>query len=465
MFSVYVDDPYEVEGWRTLVHVCRRWRTLVFESPHHLNLQLSCSVRTPLPAKLDVWPALPIVVQHNYGQKRNLDNLIAAIKHNDRVCKIEFRTFFDISQLEEVVSVMQVPFPALTDLKLVFNEEVFYREVYSYEGVFETASMVIPDSFLGGSAPRLQRLYLQGISFPGLPKLLLSTTNLVSLQLRDLPHSCYISPDTIVTCLSASARLKSFSLEYESPRSPQDWESRHLPPVPPPTRNLLPVLTMLRFKGFHEYAEDLMTRIDTPLLRRLHITFFNETIANLPHLSQFINCIRKFQALDEARVLFSEDEVRVTLPLSIGTIGFEGLVLKTSWDGSVGLLEILDRLCRPLLPTLARVEQLYIHGDDRPLSMSWSEGIQPSHWLEFLHSFTGAKYFYLGEDLAPCILPVLGQLVGERTAEVLPALQNLFIYELWNQGDVRGDIEKFVAARQLSGHPINYNIPAVPVGS
>jgi hypothetical protein len=51
--------------------------------------------------KLDIWPALPIVVHHRPYRKGKLDNLIAAIKHNDRVCNIDFRTFFDISQLEE----------------------------------------------------------------------------------------------------------------------------------------------------------------------------------------------------------------------------------------------------------------------------------------------------------------------------------------------------------------------------
>ena len=66
-----------------------------------------------MPAKLDIWPSLPIVVyQHNFREQK-LDNLIEAIKHNDRVCKIDFRSPFDIGQLEQIVSVMEVPFPAV----------------------------------------------------------------------------------------------------------------------------------------------------------------------------------------------------------------------------------------------------------------------------------------------------------------------------------------------------------------
>jgi hypothetical protein len=322
---------------------------------------------------------------------------------------------------------MQVPFPALTDLKLVLNK------------AFETVT-VIPDSFLGGSTPRLQRLHLEGISFPGLPKVLWSATDLVSLQLWDLPHSYYISPDVMVTCLSALVCLKSFTLEFESPQSRQDRESRHLPP---PTRTLLPALTLLRFKGVYEYAEDLMTRIDAPLLHRLHITFFNETVPKIPHLSQFINRIPKFQAFDDASVAFSDDDVRVTLS--------EGLVLGILWD-EFGQLSSLVRLCGSSLPTLAMVEQLYIHGEGSFRPFHWLKGIQHSCWLELLHLFTGARNLYLSEELAPCILPVLQQLVGESTTEVLPTLQNLFLYQ--QRRPVGEGVENFVAAHQLSKHPI-----------
>jgi hypothetical protein len=113
IFNVYVNGYYYYSGkreeWRTLVHVSRRWRTLVFGSPHHLNVQLFCSICTPTPAKLDIWPALPIVVHQHKPREQKLNNLIAAIKHNDRVCKIDFRLPFDIWRLEEIVSVMEVP--------------------------------------------------------------------------------------------------------------------------------------------------------------------------------------------------------------------------------------------------------------------------------------------------------------------------------------------------------------------
>ena len=42
-----------IEAWQSLVHVCRRWRCLVFESPRRLNLRLVCAQGTPA-RQLDV---------------------------------------------------------------------------------------------------------------------------------------------------------------------------------------------------------------------------------------------------------------------------------------------------------------------------------------------------------------------------------------------------------------------------
>ena len=110
----------------------------------------------------------------------------------------------------------------------------------------------LPDGFLGGSAPRLQSLELDSIPFPALPKLLLSATDLVHLTLWNIPHSGYISPEAIVTGLAVLANLKSLTIEFESPLSRPDRESRR---PPPPTRTVLPALTRFEFQGVSEYLE------------------------------------------------------------------------------------------------------------------------------------------------------------------------------------------------------------------
>ena len=76
---------------------------------------------------------------------------------------------------------------------------------------------VLPDSFLGGSTPSLQSLKLEGIPYPSIGKLLLSTTNLVRLSLYCIPHSRYISPKTIISCLSTLTKLESLFLGFQYP--------------------------------------------------------------------------------------------------------------------------------------------------------------------------------------------------------------------------------------------------------
>jgi hypothetical protein len=101
-----------------------------------------------------------------------MDNIIAALGHRNRVCEVDLLYFADW-QLAQVLAAMQVPFPELTDLNLRSNGQTMH---------------VIPDSFLDGSAPRLRSLNLDGIPFPGLPKLLLSATHLVELRFTSTPH-------------------------------------------------------------------------------------------------------------------------------------------------------------------------------------------------------------------------------------------------------------------------------------
>jgi hypothetical protein len=48
-----------------------QWRTLVLESPRRLNLRLFCTPKTPVKDTLDVWPALPLIVE---GRARVLVN-------------------------------------------------------------------------------------------------------------------------------------------------------------------------------------------------------------------------------------------------------------------------------------------------------------------------------------------------------------------------------------------------------
>jgi hypothetical protein len=433
--------PTEIEAWHTLVHVCRTWRTIVLGSPHRLDLRLLCREKTPVKETLAVWPPLPIVIMQD-GQPTQMDNIILALEHNDRVCRIDLMHVIN-PELEEFLTVMQQPFPALTELALWHG----YRPKDEDEMI---EMPVIPESFLGGSAARLQYLYLERIPFPGLPKLLLSATDLVTLRIRELPHSGYISPEAMVRCLSTLTRLDSLLLGFKSPLSRPVRASR---PPHPPTRSTLPTLTDFLFEGVSEYLEDFVARIDAPLLDSLVITFFHQLIFDTPQLVQFFARTPNIQPGVEARIDFFNRKVEITSPSTYpGKIELGVSCSQSDWQ-----LSSLAQVCSSPLPEafIPKVERLYIYDYENEYDrLRWQDDIEDSQWLEVLQPFTALKDLHLSREFLPRIAPAFQELAGERVTEVLPALQSLFLEELHPSGPVWEAIEKFVAARQLAGHPI-----------
>jgi hypothetical protein len=435
-YNDYTYPPYsrEIEAWQTLIHVCRRWRNLVLESPRRLNLRLYCTLKTPTKDALDVWPALPLIVAGIIAFPPGRDNIIAALGQSNRVCGV-FLEDLDLSgQLENVLASMQVPFPELTDLRL-----------FSY-GVTQTS---IPDSFLGGSAPRLRSIELSGILFPGVPNFLWSATHLVRLSLADISRSVFISPEVMVPLLSVLSNLDTLELEFKSPLSFRGPESRSLHPR---NRSILPALTKIHFKGATEYLEDLVTFIDAPQLDIFRITFcgtLDQNDFDTPRLAQFINRTPKLSKRD-AHVKFYDYDASVTLLARSGTLEISIPDRK---------LSSIARVCNSSLPVPSTVEDLYI--ESGLTQTVWKNRAIPNTgtlWLQLLLPFTTVKNLYLSKEFAPGVAAALQELVGGRITEVLPSLQNIFVEGLEPSETFQENIGRFVAARQLSDHLIAISV-------
>jgi hypothetical protein len=434
IFDYYMGLRFEdwrtmTNAWQLLVHVCQRWRCLVFASPRRLNLQLCCTPATPARDTLDVWPALPLIIWDDIYSSSIMDNVIAALEQSNRVRVL---SLWDLVgwQIEQVLTAMQVPFPELTHLQLTSRDEMPPRS--------------ISDSFLDGSAPRLQSFVLHGIPFPGLPRLHLSATHLVRLELFDIPHSGYISPEAIVTLLSVLSNLEVLSLGFRSPQSRPDWESRR---PPPPKRSLIPALVNLYLKGVTEYLEDVVTFIDTRQLRKLNIALFNQIDFDTPRLAQFIN--RTFNlAKPDAYVRFDDYRARVELQLESGILEIAIACREPDWQ-----LSSIEQVCNSSLRPLSTVEDLYI--ERRYQQLVWKDDpIENTLWLQLLLPFTAVKNLYLFKELSQGIAAALKELTGGRITEVLPSLQNIFVGGLETLEPFWENIRQFVAARQLSDHPI-----------
>ena len=445
-------DEREMHSWCTLAHVCRKWRDLVLGSPRRLGIRLWYKANQPLQGMLDIWPPLPIAIWANPQFMRgghDNDDIVAALDSglNDRIYRIQLLDF-PSWQLEDVLEAMHQPFPLLSVLGLG----------HYHEDEDEIES-VIPDSFLGGSAPHIQTLYLDHIPFPGLPKLLLSATHLVNLSLRRIPHSVYFPPEVLVDCLSVLTRLEILNFDFESPRSRVDQIS---PLVPPPTRTLVPVLTELWFRGLDKYLEDLVARIDAPLLDKLEIFFLHEPILDNSQLTKFIGRTPKLKARNEARLVIFDREVWVALQLP--QTPTRSLKLGISYKHSDLQLLPLAQVCSLSFPEgfIPAVEHLNIIWDEG-YGPQDSDVIENNQWLALLRPFTGVKSLYISRVAVPRIALVLQELVGERVTEVLPALETLSLYET-TSGPVQEGIAEFVSARQVAGHPITISYCAPYIG-
>ena len=434
-----------VDGWVTLAHVCQRWRSIVFQSPLRLNLRLLCTPKTPARDALDVWPRLPLIIWDVRsifdGKSSSVGNIIAALEHNDRACRIELKHYQSLEMGYITNSAaMHRPFPELTHLLLKKFESFEYGP-----------GPILSDSFLGGTAPRLRSLELDNVPFPGLPKLLLSTTHLVNLSLHKIPRSSDIPPEAMVTSLSALTNLEFLCLEfrYAQPPSHPALEGQR-PPPPPLTRSILPSLTKFRFNGFSEYLEEILAGIDAPRLDELQIIYFNQIIFGTPQLLQFFSRRPTLRVPEEGHIAFNSKAIIVKFPSQ--TSEYDVLSVEVPFTAPERQLSSLEQVCASSFPFLSTLEGLYIFEDQN--APRWQDDIENTLWLALLRPFAAVKSLYLCEKIIPHIAPALQELVGDRTTEVLPTLENIFLETLQPPGPLQGGIEKFVAVRQLTSHPV-----------
>ena len=454
IFYFYLDPPQchhpsfivgdtSLDAWHTLVHVCQRWRYTVFASPRYLNLQLHCTNKTPAKDMLDIWPEFPIVVSYHSSpnsRPRGVLNVISALQCNRRVCEINL--LGPPKSLLKRFTALKVAFTALTSLRVSSSDD--------YEGW-----SVLPDSFLGGYAPCLRSLELHGVSFPALQKLLLYSTDLVTLRLERIPISWYISPEEMASFLSTLTKLEEFAIGFLPLLFPWHQLTQHH--VPPATRFVLRALTSLRFRGDCWYLEALISRILLPLLDSVDITFAAQPAIqpafHAPLLRELICSTEAFEAPHRADLSFHPHFVNITLSQPEDMANCRTLKLGALCRGSDFQRSSLAQLCNLTLPPLPTLEHLYIHCSF--MRAHWINELDNAQWLEVLRPFTSVKNLYLSDQLVLYVARVLQGLSGEGVTEVLPALQNLFLPGLKPTGAVLKVIGNFLATRQLSGHAVS----------
>jgi len=291
---------------------------------------------------------------------------------------------------------------------------------------------------------------LIGIPFPSLKTALPSFHQLVELSLKDIPHSGYVPPEAIVTGLAELSKLQKLRLHFRSPLSRPHQEDRC---VPPPTRTVLPALSILDFRGVSEYLEDLVAQIDAPQLKEVRTVFFHQLAFDTRQLPQFFDRTAVLGKSNRADVLLDGAFARVSLYSRDRADERRTLVLSIKCGASDWQLSSLAQVCGSFLPAISTLECLYIReGSLRP---RWNDDMENAQWVELLKPFAASKNLYLHKELVPRVAraleeePAAGEVVG-----LLPDVQNIFTLGSLPSETVREAFGKFVSQRERSGRPV-----------
>lgn len=429
----YWDIMDNVRAWQRLVHVCQRWRQIVFASPRYLDLFLYFSNGTPI-RNLSSWPELPIFM--SYYHPFNENDAMTLLKHPDRVRWIVLGCLTSL-QLGRVLALMQKPFPLLTHL-----------ELYAPHGEDVTGVPALPRGFLGGSAPCLQLVLFDGIPLPEFPASFLTSRDLASLHLDMIPTTGYISPEAILASLAVLTRLESLRMGFPfwKPYPGQRTADRD-----PPIRVVLPALNELALLCWREYMEDFVSQIDAPRLDDLYMRLDQRETLWLPQLSLFIARTETLR-FGRARIDFYDDSIQVEIDREF-KVPHEPrrphCGISTSFDWTGTHVSHLTHLVARIFAMFANLRHFFIRSsDDHP---SWEDDVDILEWVIFFHQFAGIRTLHLQGRLARQVARALEDIPEEMATDVFPSLEVLLLED--QDGPV-GSTEQFVTLRQLGGHPI-----------
>lgn len=440
-------SPWE---WHRLVHVCRRWRFLVFESPHRLDLRLVYTFNRPARLRkkaLDSWPTLSIAVWYpcqRTGRNRSLivddeNNASFALRHPDRIREINL--FLTPSLMSKSGAQVLTSFPALEYLRLESPNSM-------------KCTPALPIGFLGGSTPRLRDIHLTSIAFPALPLLLLSTRDLVSLRLDKVSRKGYFSPEALSIGLSMTTQLQSLRVNF-LPFASSNYRGTGSAGKPLKTRAILPALAEFHFSGDSAYLEDLISRTDAPVLERLNITFFKAGSFETLQLSQFISRTKPLASPNQMSILLLGDEILVVNQFHPSPLKshFQLQITSEEVDIQVTLPHILTRLSA----LLCGVQRLHMKS-----FLPWSPWVDPDEmdsplWPDFFRSLKSVTRLEAAGVFVQSIEAALEQLPEDMVRRVLPALLELHVGRCHSS---EGPFQSFADARQSAGRPIDVHYAA-----
>ncbi len=427
-------------GWFKLAHVCRSWRRVVLLSPSLLHVHLLFTRRRSSRAiVLRRLPPFPILINYcaeSWTEKEE-SLALAAIGHRGRVRRIALRRPY--TNMAKLLMALSHPFPELESLEICPTYDPDYEP-----------ELILPATFLSGSAPCLRQLTLRGVVPSCLSPLLSFATGLVELALTI--NTVYSSPPgaSLLTDLQRMSCLR--RLELKLNYRPDTMYFDFDPPAPASAGDVVPLskLTHLIFIGHRLYLQALVIGLAAPSLQRLDATLYgsSRSFFPIPHLCKFI-CDTGCQ-FTAVRLEFSRSKLKFYA--GTGSQSVDDQPFRIIIPEPVSLQQMGQELSGPL----STVEELIITWDVEPW---FTEGrVQTDQWRGFCHHVPQMKKVQVPAQVAIDVAHSFQQDCQEPVLGLLPALERVDVRSVVGRdalyASVRDAFEPLIAARQLAGRPI-----------
>ena len=445
IFSCYrledEDDWYLRLAWLKLVHVCPRWRILIYDSWSHLDMYILLTNDSPSMDTLSHLPPLPLVLDYSDRTgtitRKDEDNMYLGLQQHDRVRRVVLQA--PSSMLRMWLESMNELFPTLEKLSLL-----------STTTDSEESGQVLPELL---QAPNLRRLSLHGIGLSKGLSLLSSTTALSTLSLTHIRETCYFPPGLLVTHLQILPYLEELSISFTTPITFPSGEGELLfSPMPPV---ILPTLRRFTFRGEDVYLDNFVAQINTPLLEQLSLTLLFDLDFTLVNLTDFIRRTEGFECPD-ARLIFNKDGAFIDAGYNERR-GIGRLSLHVNCEPLDWKIYTAVQICSALGKALSTVEDLTLDLNLYGMPLNWEELLNNMVWHDLLLPFIGVKKLRIGSSLTLVLSRSLGKVDGGLVLELLPELEELEVQ--LKRGHSQNAFSLFVETRESVARPVHLSVP------
>ncbi|KAI0261342.1 hypothetical protein BC834DRAFT_474617 [Gloeopeniophorella convolvens] len=267
-----ISDVLIQEDWWGLTTVCRKWRQILLGSPSRLRLCLLYQGYAPHEILHFPYP-LPLLITATEGRfPDDLDDAVPFFEQMNRALKITLEGDYYI--LVKLCPELARSAPLLEYLAIKISTPGYDKGH-------------LPSAFLGGNAPRLRRLELDGITIINSPSFRAATAQLVSLSVSLFR---LFTVEHLLSVLSHLPMLRELEVgEAEFAQEETDWNSDFLP-APPAIRATLPRLSKLHLRTMYRWIALIVVGIEASSVTDLSIRSCcsRNVTCQLPSLSHLL---------------------------------------------------------------------------------------------------------------------------------------------------------------------------------